>query len=67
MTIANFQTKRLNRSAAISISRPKASGTPTAGVLAIRALRQSTQGYLEASNVDPVKESTDLISAQARL
>ncbi|HEX4767773.1 MAG TPA: flagellar basal-body rod protein FlgG [Lichenihabitans sp.] len=41
-----------------------ASGTPVVGVPADPGYATISQGYLEASNVDPVKEITDLISAQ---
>ena len=41
-----------------------ASGDPTVGVADDPGFGYLTQNYLEASNVDPVKEITDLISAQ---
>jgi flagellar basal-body rod protein FlgG len=41
-----------------------ASGTPTVGVPGDPGFATITQGYLESSNVDPVKEISDLISAQ---
>jgi flagellar basal-body rod protein FlgG len=41
-----------------------ASGSPTVGAPAARGFGSLQQGYLEASNVDPVKEITELISAQ---
>lgn len=41
-----------------------ASGTATLGVPGDPGLATVQQGYLEASNVDPVKEITELISAQ---
>jgi flagellar basal-body rod protein FlgG len=41
-----------------------ASGQPIAGVPADPGFGKLSQGYLEGSNVDPVKEITDLISAQ---
>ena len=41
-----------------------ASGTPVVGVPGDPGFGTLTQGYLESSNVDPVKEITDLISAQ---
>ena len=41
-----------------------ASGTPTAGVPGDPGYATVQQGYLEDSNVDPVKEISDLISAQ---
>jgi flagellar basal-body rod protein FlgG len=40
------------------------SGTPTSGVAGQIGFGSIEQGYLENSNVDPVKEMTDLISAQ---
>ncbi len=42
----------------------QASGTPVAGLPGDPGFATVSQGYLEASNVDPVKEITDLISAQ---
>ncbi|MGX1101210.1 flagellar basal-body rod protein FlgG [Amorphus sp. MBR-141] len=41
-----------------------ASGQPLEGVAAEDGLGKIHQGYLEGSNVDPVKEITELISAQ---
>ena len=41
-----------------------ASGTPVVGVPGDPGFATISQGYLESSNVDPVKEITDLISAQ---
>jgi len=41
-----------------------ASGSPVAGVASDPGFGKIDQGYLEASNVDPVKEITELISAQ---
>ena len=52
------------RSAAISIARPLASGAPVTRRARRSRLRHHAQGYLENSNVDPVKEITELISAQ---
>ena len=52
------------RSAAISIARRTASGTPVTGVPGDPGFGSVHQGYLENSNVDPVKEITELISAQ---
>ena len=40
------------------------SGTATTGTAGQTGFGQMEQGYLENSNVDPVKEMTDLISAQ---
>ncbi len=42
----------------------EASGQPVAGVPGDPGFALMQQGYLEASNVDPVKEITDLITAQ---
>jgi flagellar basal-body rod protein FlgG len=42
----------------------EASGAPVAGVPGDPGFATIQQGYLEASNVDPVKEITELISAQ---
>ncbi|HXW70479.1 MAG TPA: flagellar basal-body rod protein FlgG [Methylocella sp.] len=42
----------------------EASGTPTTGLPGDPGFALISQGYLESSNVDPVKEITDLISAQ---
>lgn len=41
-----------------------ASGSPTAGVAGDPGFGKIHQGYVENSNVDPVKEITELISAQ---
>jgi flagellar basal-body rod protein FlgG len=41
-----------------------AAGSPISGVAGDPGFGQINQGYLEASNVDPVKEITELISAQ---
>ncbi len=41
-----------------------ASGSPTIGVPADPGIAKINQGYLELSNVDPVKEITQLIAAQ---
>lgn len=41
-----------------------ASGQPVAGVASDAGFGKIHQGYLEGSNVDPVKEITELISAQ---
>ncbi|WP_034993934.1 flagellar basal-body rod protein FlgG [Beijerinckia mobilis] len=42
----------------------EASGTPVTGTPGDPGFATINQGYLETSNVDPVKEITDLISAQ---
>jgi flagellar basal-body rod protein FlgG len=41
-----------------------ASGAPTVGVPGDVGFATIEQGYLESSNVDPVKEITEMISAQ---
>jgi flagellar basal-body rod protein FlgG len=41
-----------------------ASGDPTVGVPGDPGFGTISQGYLESSNVDPVKEITEMISAQ---
>jgi flagellar basal-body rod protein FlgG len=41
-----------------------ASGTPTVVAAGEPGMAVIQQGYLEASNVDPVKEITELIAAQ---
>jgi flagellar basal-body rod protein FlgG len=41
-----------------------ASGAPTVGIPSDPGFGKIHQGYLEASNVDPIKEITNLISAQ---
>jgi flagellar basal-body rod protein FlgG len=41
-----------------------ASGAPTVGVPGDTGFATIEQGYLESSNVDPVKEITEMISAQ---
>lgn len=42
----------------------QASGAPVTGVAGVNGVGTVKQGYLEASNVDPVKEITELISSQ---
>ena len=42
----------------------EASGSPVTGIAGTNGLGVIKQGYLEASNVDPVKEITELISSQ---
>ena len=41
-----------------------ASGDPVSGIAGTSGFGALRQGYLESSNVDPVKELTELISAQ---
>lgn len=65
LTIANFPNEAgLNPLGGNLYQQTEASGTPTAGVPGDPGFGVVNQGYLEASNVDPVKEITDLISAQ---
>jgi flagellar basal-body rod protein FlgG len=65
MTIANFPNEAgLNPLGGNLYQQTEASGTPVAGVPGDPGFATVNQGYLEASNVDPVKEITNLISAQ---
>jgi flagellar basal-body rod protein FlgG len=65
LTIANFPNEAgLNPLGGNLYQQTEASGTPTAGVPGDPGFGTVNQGYLEASNVDPVKEITDLIAAQ---
>jgi len=65
LTIANF----VNEAGLMALGdnlfqQTAASGQPTVGVPGDTAFGILQQGYLEASNVDPVAEITNLISAQ---
>jgi flagellar basal-body rod protein FlgG len=65
MTIANF----INEAGLLPLGsnlyqQTAASGPPTVGVPGDTAFGVIEQGYLEASNVDPVMEITNLIAAQ---
>jgi flagellar basal-body rod protein FlgG len=65
LTIANF----VNDAGLLALGgnlfqQTAASGQPTVGVPGDTAFGTIQQGYLEASNVDPVSEITNLISAQ---
>lgn len=65
MTIANF----VNESGLVPLGnnlyqQSEASGAPSIGQPGDAGFGQFKQSYLEESNVDPVKEITDLISAQ---
>lgn len=65
LTIANF----VNEAGLMPLGgnlyqQTAASGPPTVGVPAEAAFGSIQQGYVEASNVDPVMEITNLISAQ---
>lgn len=42
----------------------EASGAPVTGVPGEEGMATITQGFLESSNVDPIKEITELITAQ---
>jgi len=65
ITLANFPNEAgLNPLGGNLYQQTEASGTPVAGVPGEQEFATVNQGYLEASNVDPVKEITDLISAQ---
>jgi len=65
ITIANF----VNEAGLMPLGgnlyqQTAASGTPTTGVPGDTAFGSIQQGYVEASNVDPVMEITNLIAAQ---
>jgi flagellar basal-body rod protein FlgG len=65
LTLANF----VNEAGLIPLGnnlyqQSEASGAPSVGIPTDPGLGQIQQGYLEQSNVDPVKEITELISAQ---
>ena len=65
LTLANF----INEAGLLPLGnnlyqQTAASGPPTVGVPGDTAFGAIQQGYLEASNVDPVTEITNLISAQ---
>jgi flagellar basal-body rod protein FlgG len=65
LTIANF----INEAGLMPLGgnlyqQTAASGAPTVGVPGEQAFGSIQQGYVEASNVDPVMEITNLISAQ---
>jgi flagellar basal-body rod protein FlgG len=65
LTIANFANEvGLEQLGSNLYRETAASGTPVTGVPGDPGFATVTQGYLEASNVDPVKEISDLISAQ---
>ncbi len=65
LTLANFANEAgLEPLGGNLYRQTTASGTPTTGVPADPGFGTIRQGYLESSNVDPVKEITDLISAQ---
>jgi flagellar basal-body rod protein FlgG len=65
LTIANFPNPAgLQALGSNLFQETAASGTPTTGVPGDPGFATITQAYLEASNVDPVAEITNLISAQ---
>ena len=65
LTIANFINEAgLQALGGNLFQQTAASGQPTVGVPGDTAFGVLKQGYLEASNVDPVSEITNLISAQ---
>jgi flagellar basal-body rod protein FlgG len=65
LTIANFINEAGLQALGNNLfQQTAASGPPTVGVPGDTAFGILQQGYLEASNVDPVSEITNLISAQ---
>ena len=65
MTIANFANETgLEHLGSNLFRETPASGAAVSGVPGDPGFATVSQGYLEASNVDPVKEISDLISAQ---
>jgi flagellar basal-body rod protein FlgG len=65
LTLANFVNEAGLEPLGDNLFRETAaSGPAIVGVPADPGFAHVQQGYLEASNVDPVKEITDLISAQ---
>ena len=65
LTIANFVNEAgLQPLGSNLFQQTAASGQPTVGVPGDTAFGVIQQGYVEASNVDPVTEITNLISAQ---
>ena len=65
LTIANFINEAgLQALGSNLFQQTSASGQPTVGVPGDTAFGILQQGYLESSNVDPVSEITNLISAQ---
>ena len=65
LTLANFANDAgLKPVGSNLFKETSASGTPVVGVPGDPGFATINQGYLEASNVDPVKEISDLISAQ---
>jgi flagellar basal-body rod protein FlgG len=65
LTIANFVNEAgLQALGGNYFQQTAASGQPTVGVPGDTAFGIIQQGYVEASNVDPVTEITNLIAAQ---
>jgi len=65
LTLANFTNEAGLEPLGGNLYREtEASGGPLVGVPGDPGYGSIKQGYLEASNVDPVKEITDLITAQ---
>ena len=65
LTVANFANETgLQHLGSNMFSETPASGAPVVTVPGDPGVGTISQGYLEASNVDPVKEISDLISAQ---
>ena len=65
LTIANFVNDAgLKALGGNYFQQTEASGQPTVGVPGDTAFGILQQGYIEASNVDPVTEITNLIAAQ---
>ncbi len=65
LTVANFVNEAgLEPQGENLFKQTPASGEPIVGTPADPGFALIKQKYLEASNVDPVKEITDLISAQ---
>lgn len=65
LTIANFANETGLEPLGGNLYRPtSASGAPGIGVPGDPGYGSVKQGYLESSNVDPVREITDLIAAQ---
>ena len=65
LTLANFANEAgLTPIGSNLFKESTASGTPVVGVPGDTGFATINQGYLESSNVDPVKEISDLIQAQ---
>ncbi|HET6378833.1 MAG TPA: flagellar basal-body rod protein FlgG [Methylocella sp.] len=65
ITLANFANEAGLQSLGGNLyQQTEASGAPVTGLPGDPGFATISQGYLESSNVDPVKEITDLISAQ---